>query len=146
MVVITNWLMLRNIHCSNGCCLIRNRNCLPVTRIWVDPWFLGVFFQFSASLICLSSFCILRPMLPLSVDCSFQNGPPVFSYGLFNTHKVLKCTQSMIVAFFSQTISNYILTYLFKYMLNINVKPKFGSVGDVLLIIIIILSFFHFLP
>jgi hypothetical protein len=54
-------------------CLIRNRRCLPFARTWVHSVFFVGFVLPIVLDFCfvLSSFCVLCPMLPFSLDCSF---------------------------------------------------------------------------
>jgi hypothetical protein len=58
-------------------------NCLPFTTTSVHNRFLigSVLFIFLV-LFCLSLFCVLCPMLPVSLDCPFLIIPSVFSVSL----------------------------------------------------------------
>jgi hypothetical protein len=78
------------LHEEQGGCLIRNRNCLPFTSTWFhipSPGFLWVWSSCCSTflffcvvfLLCLSSFCILCPVLYVSLDCTDLNAPSAFS-------------------------------------------------------------------
>jgi hypothetical protein len=67
-------------------CLIRGRNCLPFARTLVHPRFvvasvLFIFLVFSAVLFGLFVLflCLVYPMLPVSLDCSFLIASSGFS-------------------------------------------------------------------
>ena len=56
-------------------CIIRDRIWLPFRSTWVHAFLLRrihvVLFIFLCFFICLSSFCVLCPTLPVSLDCPF---------------------------------------------------------------------------
>ena len=100
---------LSDLTMSNMACLIRHRNCLPFVRSWVHPCFFFFFCEFCAAnfysflycvfLFCLTSFHVLCPILPVSLDCLIYSWLP-FRFSLTFTYD---CAIIFMFGRYSQT-------------------------------------------
>ena len=95
---LTDW-SLRNIHFSNGegsfsfykivsFCLRRTMNCLTLASAWVHhACLMGsvllIWFSFLSCALFVFALCLVCPMLPVSLDCTFLIAPFGCLYRLF---------------------------------------------------------------